>query len=98
MTLRLTRAAEADLIDIYLYGVQTFGTAQAEAYQDKLDHTLFLITDHPEIARLRHEITPPVRVHPVGEHMVVYLTDEAGALILRIRHQRENWHVDPASG
>ena len=92
MTFRLSARAEADLIDIYLYGVEHFGHRQAEAYQDKIDHTIDLIADKPELARLREEITPPVRIHPVEAHIIVYLVDEnRDVRILRVRHGRENW-------
>lgn len=95
MKFSLSRAAEADLINIYLHGVQEFGAQQAEAYQDKIDHTIELIADTPEIARLRREITPPVRVHPVEMHMIFYLIDGELVRILRVRHSRENWTAHP---
>ena len=40
------------------------------------------------------EITPPVRVHPCGSHMIVYEINKLGVLILRVRHHRENWEND----
>jgi toxin ParE1/3/4 len=95
MTFRLSAKAEADLIDIYVTGMQEFGVAQAERYQDKIEHTLTLIGTTPELARLRREITPPVRIHPVGSHIIVYTTDSGDTRILRIRHQRENWTRNP---
>ncbi|MCT4555731.1 MAG: type II toxin-antitoxin system RelE/ParE family toxin [Pelagimonas sp.] len=95
MTFRLSAKAEADLIDIYVTSVQKFGVAQAERYQDKIEHTLMLIGTTPELARLRREITPPVRIHPIGSHLIVYTTDDGGTRILRVRHQRENWTRDP---
>ena len=99
MKLRLSAAAEADLIDIYVIGVRDFGVAQAEAYQDRLEHAIELIADTPLIARLRKEIAPPVRVHPVGSHIVIYHVEENGPVrILRVRHQREDWIANPVGG
>ncbi len=96
MNYRLSKAAEADLIDIFLSGVEAFGVKQAEIYQDKIDHSIAIIGDNPDLARLRTEITPPVRIHPVGSHVIVYLVDDGGLVrILRIRHQRENWTEFP---
>lgn len=96
MTYRLSRTAEADLIKTYTTGAEKFGFQQAEKYQDKIDRTLELISANPEIARLRTEITPPVRIHPVGVHMVVYLVDDNNIVrILRVRHGRENWLENP---
>lgn len=96
MTYRLSKTAEADLIKTYTTGAEKFGFQQAEKYQDKIDRTLELIAENPEIARLRTEIMPPVRIHPVGAHMVVYLVDDNSVVrILRVRHGRENWFENP---
>lgn len=96
MSVRLSLRAEADLIDIYLFGVERFGVAQAEAYQDRIESAFAVIADNPKIARLRKEISPPVRIHPVATHIIVYLVDDTDHVrILRIRHGRENWPEDP---
>lgn len=89
--LRLSRAAEADLIDIYLEGLRDYGPALAEAYQDRIDHAIRLIAEHPGMARERVEISPPVRVHPVGSHIIIYRSDGDGVQVLRVRHGREDW-------
>lgn len=96
MNYRLSTKAEADLIQIYFDGVQDFGVVQAEAYQDKIDQTIELIAENPEMARLRDEITPPVRIHPVHAHVIIYLVDDNRIVrILRVRHRRENWPENP---
>lgn len=96
MNFRLSAKAEADLIKIYVDGVADFGAIKAEAYQDKLDETMGLIADNPEMARLRDEITPPVRIHPVHAHVIIYLVDDNRRVrILRVRHANENWSENP---
>ncbi|WP_424830910.1 type II toxin-antitoxin system RelE/ParE family toxin [Ruegeria sp.] len=96
MNYRLSAKAEADLIQIYVDGVQDFGVMQAEAYQDKIDQAIELIAENPEMARLRDEITPPVRIHPVHAHAIIYLVDDNRMVrILRVRHGRENWPDNP---
>ena len=43
------------------------------------------------MARERTEISPPVRIHPSGSHVIVYLIEEAeNILIVRVRHGRED--------
>ncbi|WP_282078735.1 type II toxin-antitoxin system RelE/ParE family toxin [Epibacterium ulvae] len=54
-----------------------------------------IIADTPELARLRYEVSPPVRIHTVESHVIVYLTDACGVRILRIRPHRENWSARP---
>lgn len=91
MSYRLSRAAEADLIDIYLYGLQEFGAATADAYHARLEACFELLAEFPMLARERTEIDPPIRVHPVGKHLVIYLVAQHDVLIVRVRHQSEDW-------
>lgn len=96
MGYRLTRRAEQDVIEIYIYGAREFGAAQADAYHDKLETAFDLLASQPYIARERNELAPPVRIHPVGAHIVVYLVDDTGdILIVRVRHGREDWVDEP---
>ncbi len=72
-----------------------FGVKQAEAYHVDLEATFRFLSDYPRAARLRTEISPPVRVHPFKAHLVVYEVSDDGILILRVRHGREDWVSDP---
>jgi len=93
---RLTRAAEDDLIGIFRQGAVLFGPVQAERYFRELEKVFDLIAASPEIARERAEISPPVRVHPHKTHLVVYLIEDGGGvLIVRIRHSHEDWVSAP---
>lgn len=94
MPLKLSPQATEDLELLYLDGVERFGRRRTESYIAALRRVFELITANPQMARLRTEITPPVRVHPHGSHLVIYEEYEGGALILRIRHARENWSND----
>jgi toxin ParE1/3/4 len=99
MAYRIARAAQADLINIYTDGVEQFGVVQAEKYQDRIEQVIVLIAENPEIARVRAEITPPVRIHPAKSHIIVYLIDDQNVVrILRVRHARENWTSKPTGG
>ena len=42
------------------------------------------------MARERHEITPPVRIHPSGAHLVIYRQAGQGVEIIRILHAHQN--------
>jgi toxin ParE1/3/4 len=43
----LTRRAEADLFDIFLFGYEQFGSRQAEIYAAELEHAFQLLADIP---------------------------------------------------
>lgn len=99
MAYKLTHSAEQDLIDIYVEGFRLFGERQAEAYAQTFRQTFELLAAFPRLARERVELTPPVRIHPCGSHIIVYLVMETGdVLIVRIRHGREDWISDPTGG
>jgi toxin ParE1/3/4 len=37
------------------------------------------------------ELVPPVRLHPYQAHMIVYVEEGAGVLIVRVLHGSQDW-------
>ncbi len=91
MTFRTTPQADADIADAYASGALRFGEAQAERYQDELFDTFRMLAANPRMARERHTFSPPVRLHPYRAHIVVYVEQAAGILIVRVLHGRQDW-------
>lgn len=92
MTYRFTRTAAEDVRRVYREGKRLFGGKQADRYHHFLESIFEMLAQNPEAARERTEISPPVRVHPCGMHLVVYVKkDDDSVLVLRVRHARENW-------
>jgi toxin ParE1/3/4 len=91
MMIRLTQAAEEDVIRIFHEGAELFGETQAERYHRGLAKVFDLLAENPELARERTELTPPMRIHPHGSHLIVYRAEPGAILIVRIRHGREDW-------
>lgn len=91
---RLSRTAEADLFAIHVSGVRDFGSRQADDYLAELFSVFELIAESPEMARLRTELRRPVRVHPHRSHMITYVEDADGVLILRVLPARYDWQND----
>ncbi len=91
MTCSLSRAAESDIIGIYVWTAQEFGMAQADAYHEGLESAFGFIAEFPRAARERSEIDPPVRVHAYKSHIIVYVLDGDDVRVLRVRHGREDW-------
>ena len=92
MGFRLTAEAEADIVAIAAQGIALFGPQQARLYHDELFDVFALIAANPKIARERVEISPPVRAHPHKAHLIIYLVEENGeVLIVRVRHGHEDW-------
>lgn len=82
MAVKFTRRAERDLVECLIYGIETFGTAQADAYLDDLYRCFELIARHPRIGRARHEIRPRLRTHHHGRHTIVYCMESDGDVLL----------------
>ncbi len=96
MAFRLTSKAVDDISHIFLEGVRLFGMSQAEKYHLGMEKVFQLLALNPELARERDEITPPVRIHPYGVHLIVYVVEQGGdVLIVRVRHGHEDWQEQP---
>lgn len=92
MGFRLSVAAEEDIIGIAEQSVRLFGPVQAGRYHDDLFALFDLIAANPRMARERHELSPPMRIHPFKAHLVVYkIEEDDNILIVRIRHGHEDW-------
>lgn len=92
MAYRLTRKAAEDISTLFSEGAHKFGLGQAEKYHAGLDGIFQLISDNPELARNRLEISPPVRVYPYGSHLIIYLVEgNRDVLIVRVSHGHEDW-------
>ena len=88
----LSRKAEEDIISIYRYGLENFGEVQADAYHEKLQACFEFLARNPLSTPERFELSPPVRVYPLGRHIVIYqIIDSSCILIVRVRHEREDW-------
>ena len=91
MVYRLTHKAAEDLKSIYVYGAQQFGRARADSYYGAIVDVLEFLANFPRAARERMEFLPPVRIHPVGAHVVIYVIEGEGILVIRVLHGRQDW-------
>ena len=71
MVYRFTVKAESDLTAIYSEGVERFGRSVAERYLERLSGVLDTLATHPKLARERHELNPPARIHRFGAHIII---------------------------
>lgn len=92
MSYVLSRKAEEDIIGIFQTGIEQFGLSQAERYHEQLGQCFRFLAENPLAAHERFEILPPVRIHPIGSHLVIYRVEENGTVfIIRVRHGHEDW-------
>ncbi|MDR6984241.1 toxin ParE1/3/4 [Rheinheimera pacifica] len=88
----LSHKAEEDIIAIFIAGAEQFGLTQAQRYHQQLTTTFEFLSDNPQAAPVREKLTPSVRLHPVGSHLVIYqLEADNSIFIIRVRHAHEDW-------
>jgi toxin ParE1/3/4 len=91
LSVALRPAARADLSDIWDYTVATWSQDQAMSYLDGMGQTFEKLAEFPEMARLREEFTPAVRIFPYQQHLVIYTADDAMLDVIRVVHSKANW-------
>lgn len=84
---RISNAAKDDIRNIGRYTQNEWGVAQRRRYLDGLNERFITLTAAPEIAAERREFEPPVRIHQYEKHLIVYVIDDNGILIVRVLHQ-----------
>ena len=84
----LSPRAEEDFGAILLYGVNTWGEDQADAYEDAIDRALDRLGRFPRMGRARDEIFPGCRSLPVEQHAIYYHADRRMVTIDRILHAK----------
>ena len=91
MKLSISREAKRDLFAISRYGALRFGVAQAKAYAQHITQALRAIAHSPKIAADRSGYGRPIRIHPVGSHVIVCELRETSDIVVRVLHGHRNW-------
>lgn len=88
----ISEKAKADILQVYVDGVEKHGVDRAESYWSGLFQQFESLSYNPKLYHERTEIMPPVRVCPYGVHIIIYrIQDNNRLLIIRVRHGREDW-------
>ena len=86
----VSRAAEQDLKDIYVYSYQMFGEDQAERYTRDLHARFALIAEFPGIGLPTRLGKIVCLKFPTGSHVIYYRRIDDGILIGRILHAAQD--------
>ena len=88
---RLTSCAESDLAEIADYTIGNFGIEQARRYRDALETCFQTIADNPKLGREADKLAPKLRRHQHKSHVVFYLAEKKGVLIVRLLHENRDF-------
>jgi toxin ParE1/3/4 len=91
MRLEFSEPAEHDLENIYIYGAETFGMAQADVYMSGLRRLFDTLRDNPMVGRERDEVRPPIRLFPYEAHHVFYDVFADRVMVQRVLHRTVDW-------
>jgi plasmid stabilization system protein ParE len=92
---RLTRQAEASLLDIALWTLETFGPRQAQAYEEDLIARCSGIASGSVPSQSCRAIIDPalkedLRFARSGQHFIVFIEDDTRVIIVDFLHGRSN--------
>lgn len=85
--------AEDDLAAIWRYSAETWSADQADFYISNLIRTIETLVAMPALAREHDEFSPPMRIHPVAEHLIIYSIEGDRLVVVRILGSRRNWRA-----
>lgn len=88
MKVKLSRRADNDLGEIFLYTSRRFGEEQAEEYYRDLCACFDLLADNPAAGRERLELIPPLHAHHHRRHVIFYEVLGDHILIVRVLHEK----------
>lgn len=81
---KLSKAADADIEQIFTFGIDNFGVEQATTYHLHLKARLQKVADTPLIYQEVAHIMPGVRRSPFGSHSIYYRITNDSIFIIRI--------------
>jgi len=90
--IELTKEAERDLINIFLFGVEHFGVVQAERYSSLLTAKIESAAANPSFGADYDFVRSGLLRYEATSHAIYYRQTSDGILVLRILHGR----MDPA--
>ncbi len=81
------KAAEADLIGIWVYSFETWSEAQAERYLGALERGIGELAEDPTRGQARDELREGYWSKRIEHHVVFYTFNDAEVRIRRVLHE-----------
>jgi toxin ParE1/3/4 len=81
--------AEADLLEIWRYIAQDSPT-NADRLLDRIHDTLNRLAAMPLMGQARFDLSPGLRIFPVGNYLIFFQPIEHGIEVIRVLHGRRH--------
>jgi toxin ParE1/3/4 len=72
MRYRVSKDAERDLDETFLYWAKRAGLKVADRLMDSITERFWLLGEHPAAGRSAEDIAPGVRCFPAGKYLIYY--------------------------
>ncbi|HEY6351646.1 MAG TPA: type II toxin-antitoxin system RelE/ParE family toxin [Candidatus Angelobacter sp.] len=86
MKYRVSKDAEQDLEEIFLYWAKRAGVDVADRLIDSITERFWLLADYSGIGRAVDNIAPGVRCFPAGKYLIYYRKTRSRTEILHVFH------------
>jgi toxin ParE1/3/4 len=86
MRYRITRQAEEDLDEIYVYWAKRASPGTADRLIDSIVDRFWLLGEHPDAGRASEDIVAGVKCFPAGKYLIYYRAARRGTDILQVFH------------
>lgn len=93
MRYRVSRNAQQDLDEIFLYWTKRAGLKVADRLMDSITDRFWLLGEHPNAGRSAEDIAPGVRCFPAGKHLIYYRPTQRVTNILHNFHGAKDQKV-----
>lgn len=87
---RISNAAKADIRKIGQYTQKQWGKEKRRQYLADMQDKFKLLSENPFMVREDDRFMPPVRLCPHAQHLIVYIINDSGILIVRVLHGSMN--------
>lgn len=87
LKLCITPKAESDLIGVWVYTCEAWGSEQADKYLDQLEEGMVALLDHPALGADYAHVSPGYRRLQAEHHAVFYQVLESEVLVVRVLHE-----------
>ena len=95
MPYRVSKGAQRDLEEIFLYWAKRAGLRVADRLIDGITGRLWILGEHPDAGRASEDIAAGVRCFPAGKYLIYYRKKCRGIDILHVfhgaRHQKRTF-------
>lgn len=86
----LTDRAKEDIREIYYYSIEEFGVSVADKYIDRLEYSLSILSEQPDLLLKKPSISPHYQLFQSGSHWLICEKQEDIVYVVTVKHTSIN--------